>query len=380
MKNIFALFVALCFAIPIVALAGITNPPEIISNVSPVMGPLYLTNHALPDLDYYSYHYAFDLSKIDTETKKRAETDLVLIIFDSTDPSSQKNWINESKNGKLVNSELRFDVNFTEIFNGTEFLGKLGYRLIDKKYNRILTDASGPEIIFNFRNERPQNQERGYTYSAEGYTYSVEARSSINSSNVWILYKDIDGKWYKYWEYREYLSTDKEWKLLEWKIPRYYQELEFVIDMAASKKTPFSLYIEQNYSDQNTANVSMRSYNATSYDITIKNSCDNKIYDIIVRNTLAPNIEYMNSSYLYPEGEVLDEPNRTNLRGNWTLAWTIGDLAPSKRKVIRLFTKNYNTLPSVAENNRVNASGFTLGNVVGFYESMNATIAPGPQD
>jgi uncharacterized repeat protein (TIGR01451 family) len=349
MKNVSVLLLALCLAIPL-AVAGLINQPEVYSNVSPTNGSLYLVDRAIEGLDNYSYYYLFNLSNLDMDTRERCQDDLILKILDPS--NSTNNWIRPNQK-KISCSDLVFKVNFTETFNAP-FLGKMKYRLIDIGEEKILEESNGPEIVFNFRNERSLKKGNNV------YDYSVEARSSINNSTVSILYEDSSGKWKRYSVNKTYVSNNSEWKLLKWEDVKYFHRMEFVPDLSSIQSRPNSSNkqsIVQEYLED-AANAQV------IYSIVISNSGDIKIRGISVDDTLPANMAYLSSSFKYSEDGTLAEPRKlNNSDGTTTLTWSIGDLNSGQLKTILLVAK-YAKPGGVFTANKVRASGSALGTIV----------------
>lgn len=350
-------------------MAAIVNQPEIASNVIPEKGSLYLIDDFLPDFDGYSYKYIFDLSKLNEydddsgQNTNLTVNDFHLAIF-YANSSSNRIWIKPLNDRILSGSKLEFVGDLKEL-NKEEFLGLLGYALIDNSSTaRVLTEAKGPEIIFNFRNESLQKHEIGYTYS-------VEARSSINGSKVFIRFKDSDNQWHNYYDSRIYFSSDKEWKLLKWENMPYFHELEFVVDASQSPSltTPKDFLIEQNYINLKTNNES-----EVIYNITLSNPHDCTIREMNVRDTFPSGIEYLSSKFLFSDDGKLGEPIETaNPDGTRNLDWYIGDLSPDQSKTIQLFARNNSLSSDGPQKNIVRASGKRLGLIVSS-ESLRANI------
>ncbi|MCX6674641.1 MAG: hypothetical protein NTY37_12790 [Methanothrix sp.] len=369
MKNVSVSLLALCLAIPL-AVAGLINQPEVYSNVSPTNGSLYLVDHAIEGLDNYSYYYLFNLSNLDMDTRERCQDDLVLKILDPS--NSTNNWIKPNQS-KISCSDLVFKVNFTETFNAP-FLGKMKYRLIDIGEEKNLEESNGPEIVFNFRNERSLKK------SNNDYDYSVEARSSINNSTVYILYEDSRGKWKRYSVNRTYVSNNSEWKLLKWEDAKYFHRMEFVPDLSSIQNRTISsnkqseiirsppLILPSMPESSKPSIVQEYLEDAANaqviYSIVISNSGDIKIRAISVDDTLPANMAYLSSSFKYSEDGTLAEPRKlNNSDGTTTLTWSIGDLNSGQLKTIQLVAK-YAEPGGVFAANKVRASGSTLGTIV----------------
>jgi|GEM_PF-4676551 len=369
MKKVTVLLLALCFAIPL-AVAGLINQPEVYSNVSLKNGSLYSVDHPIVGLDNYSYYYRFNLSNLDIDTRERCQDDLILKILKPL--NSTNNWMMPNQS-KISCSDLVIKVNFTDTFK-EPFLGMMKYRLIDIGEEKILEESNGPEIVFNFRNERSLKK------SNNVYDYSVEARSSINNSTVYILYEDSRGKWKRYSVNRTYVSNNSEWKLLKWEDAIYFHRMEFVPDLSSIQNRPISgnkqsemirsqpLILPSMPESSKQSIVQEYLEDAANaqviYSIVISNSGDIKIRAISIDDTLPANMAYLSSSFKDSEDGTLAEPRKlNNSDGTTTLTWSIGDLNSGQLKTIRLVAK-YAEPGGVFAANKVRASGSALGTIV----------------
>jgi len=246
MNKLLIILFILGLAIPLIAEAGIENPVEVLSNVTPATGSHYLTENPLSRLDVYTFKYSFDLKDLGSDTKDRWHDDLVLGIQDISNTTSNDNWILLKNNKNLSESTLVFTVNFTDIFKKKLF-GELRYRLYDK--DKILEESSGPKIAFVFRNEKSEKKSNGV------YSYSVEVLSSINNSTIYIKYEDRKGRWNLYNVTKTYVSNNTEWKLLEWVDAPYFYRLEFVPDLGSMQINAISP-ISRNNQSESVGNIS----------------------------------------------------------------------------------------------------------------------------
>lgn len=98
-----------------------------------------------------------------------------------------------------------------------------------------------------------------------------------------------------------------------------------------------------------------------SFNIAITNSCDVKIQEIGVAETLPASMKYLpGSSYLSPNEAVFKEPKPIdNPDGTTTLTWSIGNLTSDQSKTIQFTAAAVE--PSEAKNSIVTASGSALG-------------------
>lgn len=109
------------------------------------------------------------------------------------------------------------------------------------------------------------------------------------------------------------------------------------------------LFVENTY--QKTADSQL------IYIITIKNSGDITIRDMVVEDILPANMAYVRSSYLFTKDGILGVPAQNKKSDGINLAWLIGDLLPNQSKIIQLTVAGNGD----AAKSKVIASGSALG-------------------
>jgi|WetSurMetagenome_2_1015567.scaffolds.fasta_scaffold105819_2 uncharacterized repeat protein (TIGR01451 family) len=133
--------------------------------------------------------------------------------------------------------------------------------------------------------------------------------------------------------------------------------------------TTSGLFIEYTYQETTSSQV--------IYNITIKNSGDIKVRDIIVEDTLPANMIYVRSSYPFSKDGVLGEPRQDKNSDGTTLAWSIGDLVSDQFKTIQLIVTHSGE--SGAKRSNVIVIGSVLGTQV-VTPSREAQPEIGPLD
>jgi len=75
-----------------------------------------------------------------------------------------------------------------------------------------------------------------------------------------------------------------------------------------------------------------------TYEIGVKNVGETERAEVILDDTLPANVSYVESSFVYPEGEILPEPTIAQNSDGTTknLSWSLGDFEPEEKKRIEL--------------------------------------------